>query len=256
MKRKLSGFVYVSLCCLMLVGCGLKDNPAIQEKTSDSTTEKTEQSSTEKKSSFKITFSDCVISKESVSASCDINAMVEVENTGSSDLYLDEASFNLRDQEGTKMFSNSKTMYNHCPDVISPSEKGYFYLHTWESLDENATYTPEFNVSLTKARSKEVYLTGSDLTLEENEWSGGFDGKMKVTNTTDKDQEGIEVAAVLIDDQDHPFNILSGSISDTLVKDEATMVHLYSRYDLRSDLHLSDSSRYETFAYTRRYFNI
>lgn len=125
------------------------------------------------KASYRVTYSQFALSSRTSDQTSDtLDVLVEVENTGNVDLYLDGASVNLRNPEGTKMLSSNLSFLSTCPDVIAPKKKGYFYTSLTEQLDRNVDYKMEFDCSLKKARSAGVYLSTSDLTLTDNMLGG------------------------------------------------------------------------------------
>ena len=60
-------------------------------------------------------------------------AIVEVENTGESNIYLSGTAFDIEDANGHLLQSDS--MISCCPDVIFPGEKGYLYTQYGFSLE-------------------------------------------------------------------------------------------------------------------------
>lgn len=263
MKRSLSAVFCLALCSLMLGSCGLSggdlfgdsDVPMTSEKAQSS--KKASSSSPQQgKASYRVTYSQFALSSRTSDQTSDtLDVLIEVENTGSVDLYLDGASVNLRNPEGTKMLSSNLSLLSASPDVIAPKKKGYFYISIAEQFDMNVDYQMEFDCSLKKARSAGVYLSTSDLTLTDNMF-GGIYGSMKVTNTTGAAQSNVRAAAILFDSSDNPFAIIDGGSIDSLSAGDSVMIDLYTGANINRSLKTSDVARSETIAFNMRYFNV
>lgn len=113
----------------------------------------------------------CVYESSDVASGYAYDAYVEVMNTGSSDIYLTNASFMIQDERGDRTMID--TSLNVFPAVIGPGEKGYIFNRFGAQL--TGVYDPEMSFFLVPSfsamhsdvpmRSYEV----SNVSLSENE---------------------------------------------------------------------------------------
>lgn len=142
-------------------------------------------------------------------------AYVEVTNTGTENLYLKDALFDLEDDDGHLLQSDN--FISSCPDVIAPGEKGYFYngisSHTIDesvSLANGVNFAPQINVI--KSDSAPVYYEVFDTDLRE-----GTFGNPKVTgrvkNNTSKDDSLLYIEVILYDKNGNVLEIAGTNIT-------------------------------------------
>lgn len=112
---------------------------------------------------------------------------VEITNTGSCDIYMKDCVFDLEDNNGHLLQSDS--FISHCPEVISPGEKGYFFngigsssLDESISLDNGVNLVPQ--ISLKKASGKPHSYPVSDV-----DFRAGDYGDVKVTGRVENDTD-------------------------------------------------------------------
>lgn len=117
--------------------------------------------------------------------------IVEITNTGNTNIYLKSCTFDLEDNDGHLLQSES-TFVSSCPDVIKPGEKGYFYngiganyLDKEVSTDNGLKLTPQFKLEEAK-KDNIVDYEVSDTALRKDD-HGNAKVTGRVTNTTDKD---------------------------------------------------------------------
>lgn len=141
--------------------------------------------------------------------------IVEVTNTGSSYLYLDDCTFDLEDNDGHLLQSDS--MIPSCPDVIAPGEKGYFYssigsssIDDGVSLDNGIKLVPSLSVEVARGgASAIVEYDVSDTDLRTDDFNRPkVTGR--VTNNTDKDNSYLYIN-VLFYDADGKIIAISGT---------------------------------------------
>jgi hypothetical protein len=261
MKR--TRLITLALLLPLLSSClfvgGDLDVPAASMDSSESSGEGASsegESKTVLKSTYTLTYEKYLLREGSTSGtSLYFDYIAEIENTGETDLYLDTCEINLLDTDNTKMFSSSKSCYSY-PDVIAPGEKGYFGYTAFEELDMSKEYAISREMNVELAVSDEVYLEASDLALEDS-LTGGFGvSKCKVKNTTSSSQSNVCAYAVCFDSDDHPFSIMSGYTSESLVSGGAVMVDLYPYATLDVSIKADEVTRIELKAFVDRYFNI
>ena len=129
---------------------------------------------------------------------------VEITNTGSCDIYMKDCVFDLEDNNGHLLQSDN--FISHCPEVIAPGEKGYFFNGIGSSsfdesisLDNGVKLVPQIN--LKKATGKPHAFPVSDV-----DYRAGDYGDVKVTgrveNDTDKEQGYLSVYIIFRDAND------------------------------------------------------
>lgn len=141
---------------------------------------------------------------------------VEITNTGNCDIYLDNCTFDLEDNDGHLLQSDS--YISSCPNVISPGEKGYFYnsigstyIDKGVSFDNGVKLVPQ--IKLTQAKGKPTSYPVSDVTVRAGDY-----GDVKVTgrveNTSDKDISYLYVNIIFYDANGKVIAISGTSITD------------------------------------------
>lgn len=128
-------------------------------------------------------------------------AYVEITNTGNTNLYLADCTFDLEDNDGHLLQTDS--FISSCPDVIAPGEKGYFYngigassISEGVSLDNGFKLSP--NVTVKVSTSAPVIYKVSDTDLR----PGTFDYPTvtgRVTNNTETDESLLYVQVIFYD---------------------------------------------------------
>ena len=113
---------------------------------------------------------------------------VELTNTGDCDIYLDDCKFDLEDNEGHLLQSDS--FISSCPKVISPGEKGYFYNGVGSTyIDKSISFENGIKLvpqmKLKKATKKPASYPVSDISVSESDF-GSIKVTGRVENTSDK----------------------------------------------------------------------
>ncbi len=176
-------------------------------------------------------------------------AIVEVENTGTTNLELKSSpSFTFLDEEGN-LAGVVSGIISRDPEIILPGERGYFY--TNESgvngdMDINGNYTFVPEISVEETTREPVNYELSDLSISEGPY-GKSEVMGRVTNTTDEDAGVIWVAVVLFDQDDHPLAAYGTNVSDVAAGDTKTFDATASNI-MSMDLSYDDIARYEVYA--------
>lgn len=114
--------------------------------------------------------------------------IVEITNTGSTNLYLKDCTFDFEDDDG-HLLQTDDTMISSCPDIIAPGEKGYFYNSLGGSINKNISLDNGLNfkpdVKVVKATGKPIDYEVSDLSEVDDTFGPKITGRIK--NTTDKE---------------------------------------------------------------------
>lgn len=139
-------------------------------------------------------------------------AFVEIENTGTTNIYLKECIFDLVDNDGHLLQSDS--FISRCPDIIAPGEKGYFYNGLGSNIIDDGVsdangikFVPDYKVE--EARDDITDYSISDLGLKKGTF-GSPTITGRVENTTDKDISMLYVQAIFYA-QDGSILAISGT---------------------------------------------
>ena len=115
--------------------------------------------------------------------------IVEITNTGDTNIYLDDCTFDLEDNDGHLLQSDS--FISAAPEIIAPGERGYFYnglgsnlLNENVSLDNGIVLAPQIRVE--EATGEPVDYPVSDVTVSEGNY-GYLNVLGRVENTSDEE---------------------------------------------------------------------
>ena len=116
--------------------------------------------------------------------------IVEITNTGSANIYLDDCTFDLEDNDG-HLLQSDNFMISACPEVVKPGEKGYFYNNIGStsiddsiSLENGVNLVPNFKIESAYGESVDYEVT--DTEMREDDY-GYTKITGRVTNNTDED---------------------------------------------------------------------
>ena len=122
--------------------------------------------------------------------SVEFYGIVEVTNTGTSNIYLHDCVFDLEDNDGHLL--QSENMISACPDIIAPGEKGYFYNNIGStyidksvSLDNGLRLVPSYKIE--KATGVVVDYDVTDTAVREADYGLGVKATGRITNNTEED---------------------------------------------------------------------
>jgi hypothetical protein len=209
-KRLLIAGAMIAIC---LSGCSEKDDTI--ETTTRATTEAitTEATTTETEaySDYEITYTN-VRGWVNVLGDTEVQVVAEIENTGTTALYISGAGCELEDKKGNlvKVVSN----INVCPQIIQPNEKGYIFGQT---TVENYLGDDEIDViirpEIEELKIDDIRYDVSEVTLFENDYGVRMQGR--ITNTSDEVQSVNYVEVVYFDNNHKPIGY-----SGTMVAEE------------------------------------
>ena len=141
---------------------------------------------------------------------------VEILNTGNCDIYLDNCTFDIEDNDGHLLQSDSYV--SHCPEVISPGEKGYFYnglgsnlIDSGVSFDNGVKLVPQ--MKLTKATGKPASYPVSDVSVREGDF-GDIKITGRVENNTEQDIGYIYINILFYNSEGKLLAITGTSLTD------------------------------------------
>lgn len=266
MKKKI---FTIMLACSLLTGCGaskesnlgsydnnsteaiteasyIADNTETTASDEDGETETTTES--ENETAYEITYTNAQV-QESYSGVM-VDVIVEIENTGTSDLYLSNGACDLEDENG-HLVSAMKSVPTY-PNVISPGEKGYMYdtitLDNY-SGDLELTVLPRPHVE--KASIHKTRYEISDVSTNNNDWDR-IDVIGRLTCTSDQVESVSYVAAIFYDADHTPIGISDTVIMEDLNPNDTIGFEL-SGITLPEGVNTDTVADYEIFAYPAQF---
>ena len=186
-------------------------NTTPEVETPTTTTTEAPQS----KAEYKVTNQSFNYYKNSI-GDYEYHGIIEITNTGKSNLYLGECKFNLEDNGGHLL--QVDTFISTCPDIIAPGEKGYFYnglgsttIDEGVSLANGIKLVPEMEVKV--ADDPIVDYEVSDTSMKK-----GSIGEMKIVgrveNKTSEEDSLLYIEAILYDAKGKVLAITGTNITD------------------------------------------
>lgn len=171
----------------------------IGDNATDSSTEAT-TTTAEAKAEYEITHTTFVHYTNSINRE-EYCGIIEIKNTGSSCIYLEDCTFDFEDDDGHLLQSDK--MVSKAPDVIAPGEVGYFFqdglLDENVSLDNGINLVPNFSVEVCKKGEDAIVdYEVSDLDIRDNDYGIGVKVTGRLTNNTDEDTSSIDVMIVAV----------------------------------------------------------
>lgn len=203
--------------------------------------------------SWKITYQNSIIYRNSIGEIA-LYAIVEVENTGGVNLYLDDASFDFEDESG-KLLATYSTLISSDPEIIAPGEKGYFYCNMAPlsgNIDENTEYVFNPSLKIEKSRNEIVRYNISDLSISEGDFMSPFNIIGRVENNTGEDDGLVWVACIAYRADGTPIAACGTNVTDLQAGQKASFN--LKAVDLMSlDISLSDVADYKVYACKTQY---
>ena len=138
-------------------------------------------------------------------------AIIEITNIGTKNLYLGTATFDIYDLNGNIVASENYISSD--PSVIAPGEKGYYFNNggTFDNPMGQYTLPPTISVEYTNLESKKFPVNNTSIKKSKY---GGIDILGTVTNDTDKDEGLLWIAFVVFDSEDRPIGVYGTNILD------------------------------------------
>lgn len=223
------------------------------DSSGENSSGKDDKPSQTKSESWEVTYKNSIIYKNSLDdIAC--YAIVEVENTGTVDLYLDDATFDFEDENG-KLLATYSTMISSDPDIIAPGEKGYFYCNM-ATLDRDITENTEyvFNPSLKIKKSQKsiVRYNISDLSISDGGFLSPFSVIGRIENNTGEDAGLVWICCIAYRNDGTPIAACGTNITD-LGAGEKTSFNLSASHLMNLDVKLSDIADYKVYACKTQY---
>jgi len=263
MKKVLAITMAALLIVMLLAGCGTNepsnqaDNNANTEDAATNTPEadnvESEPEETPEQEqedvTYEVTYKNVMVYTSSIGSTW-AQAIVEVTNTGTKDLYLSSASFDLEDASGALV--SVLKMVSVCPDVISPGEKAYYYdASTLENVESEVelTIVPHLNVKEAKVDRIRFPVSEDSLSMDQ------FDDITligRVENNTEETQSMVYVAVILYNSNDAPIGHLTTILMEDLAPGDKIGFEC-SAWSLPDSVTLDSIAWYEVIAYPTQF---
>lgn len=186
----------LSACALLLLAGSVTESSTITEATSDP---------------YKITFSS--VNTYNSAGRIWAQAIVEIENTGSYDLFLKTGTCDLEDSEGNLVASRDISAY---PQIIAPGEKGYYFD---EYIIDSLTEPMELKIiprpQIVKSTTAHITYSVTDIIITDFAYNR-INVMGRVENTSDSKGSTIRVAVTLFNEASEPIGLVSTVLSDDL----------------------------------------
>ena len=200
MKKMLAGILAAAMA-FSLAACGNDSNSsettAVNETTvqTETTAAPTETTEAAPETAYEVTDTRVVSWTDSI-GSVWVQAIVEITNTGSTNLFLSSGSFDLEDADGNLV--DSCSMASTYPNVIAPGEKGYMYEETIldNPVDGELTVIPRLDIE--EATVDLIRYDVTDAKLSEGKY-GDLRILGRVQNNTEEAGKMTYVVAILYD---------------------------------------------------------
>lgn len=243
MKKALLLLMIVAII-LSISACG--NEPSEDSNGADQNGAQNQQQSEANDFAYEITYSKANTYTDSI-GSVWVQTIVEITNTGSKDLYLSAGSYDLEDNTGKLIASQS--LVSTYPEVISPNEKAYMYEETTlDSLPEGEL-TIVARPSVESSKLENIRYNVTDVVLSDDEY-GGIKALGRVENTTPEDDLMAYVVITLKDAYDKPIGLLF-TISE--IKAGEKVGFETTGFSLPPEVKLSSVSSFDAFAYPSRF---
>jgi hypothetical protein len=223
MKRKILSLLLSALLLIGAAGCassGGKKQTAegiATQKTEAEAAAETEATTAEEKLKMSYENTDTSFNYyTNTIGNVEYYGIVEITNTGSTNIYLKDCTFDLEDNDGHLL--QSASFISSCPDIIAPGEKGYFYnsigstqLDKEVSTDNGLNLVPQFK--LEEGKGDIVDYEVSDTSLRKDDF-GYAKVTGRITNTTDEDINLLYVQVIFKDTAGKVLSITGTNVMD------------------------------------------
>jgi hypothetical protein len=200
-------FIVINVIIVNAVDDSVK---ASQTGTSTEQTQKSGSKSADEVA-YEITYTNATLHKDSI-GSVWVNAIGEITNTGSANLYLSSGSIDLEDASGSLV--EPIEMVSAYPEVISPGEKGYYFESTiLDDVAADSSLSVVLHPDIAKATVDKINFPVTELKLVDSKY-GGLNATGRVENTGSEGESLLYVAVILYGENDTPLGVLSTIIMD------------------------------------------
>lgn len=250
--KKATVFLLALVMALSLCACGGADDAppsqpadaAPPESVEPAGTEPTAEPPAESGPSYEITDSRARTWTNSIGTVW-VQTIVEITNTGSTNLYLASGAYDLEAADGSLVAS--QTLVSTYPDVLAPGEKGYMYEETTldAPVDGELKVLPRPDIK--EATIELIRFPVTDIALSDESY-GGIKLMGRVENTSSELQNMVYVTAFLYDAD----NACIGSVFTILSEDIAAGSKIgfeMTGFSLPDDVTSAAVASYTVYAY-------
>lgn len=214
MKKRLS-LLLVTTIVLTLTACSSRPSslslPQVIPSESNAVSNP-ETTVPQEVAAYEITYSNARTWTNSIGSTW-VQTIVEIENTGTQNLYLSSGSYDLEDATGTLIAA--QTYVSTYPDVIAPGEKGYMYEETiLDDFNQESTLTVLPRPDVKEATVDLIRYDVSDVAISNDPYSG-IKVLGRVENNTDETDNMVYIVAFFYDSN----NTMVGSAFTILTED-------------------------------------
>lgn len=253
MKKNIAMLVLIALA-LSLAACGGSGSAADSTATSTaasaaasaaSVPEEAPESTPAEVEAYEITYSSARAYTNSIGTPY-AQVIVEIENTGTADLYLSSGSYDLEDADGALV--TSSTLVSTFPEVIAPGEKAYMYEETLldAPVEGELTVLPRPDVAAAKVEN--IRYATSDVELTTDQF-GSLKIKGRVENTSEEASDGmVYVVAILKNAEGQPIGQMFTILMDEIPAGGKIGFEA-SALSLPDDVTADSVADFEVFAY-------
>lgn len=173
-------------------------------------------------------------------------AIVEIYNTGSGNIYLKDATFDIEDSSGHLLQTEDLWVYTY-RSVVKPGEKGYFYTGTAIKLDtmpEDGAVSLNAHMKIKATKHEPLNYEVSDTSLAQGTF--GIKTIGRVTNHTNKDDSLVYVRVAYYDAKGTILGISGTNVAG--LDAGATVSFEISGLYMNDDFSIEDVASYEVLA--------
>ena len=259
MKKSIS-FLLIAVLAISMIGCAvpesmelavdsqtnMSDEQATMQATEEGVQELAQEPVAEQKNlAYDVVYTKGTVYTNSIGTTW-LQAIVQIENTGNTALYVDSSSLDAENAEGKLV--ETMTYVSGYPVVLNPGETTLIVEET--TLDSNPgvdTLTIIPHLSISEATVECIRFEVTEESLSEGTY-GGIEMMGRVKNTSEKVENMVYVVANLFDADHHGIGQLFTILSNDLNPDEKigfTLTALSSP----DSLTLDSIASYELFAF-------
>lgn len=248
--KKILIFLLVLCMLLSLSGCALLLFAGEEtESNTKSTVNKINTTEAENTSSpYEITYSSVKTYKDSIGTTW-AQVIVEIENTGLYNLFLESGICDLEDTEGTLVASKNISVF---PQIIAPGEKAYYYdEYLLDSLAEAIELRIIPRLQVKKSTSEHITYPVTDVSITDFTY-GGLKVMGRVENTTNSEDSMIYVVITLFNEASEPIGLAYTILADDLTPGEKVGFELTAS-SFPNEVTADSVASYTAVAYPHQY---
>lgn len=255
MAKKIVAMISALALVLALSACGASTSAPVGDTTAAAdapgqTTAAAQTTAAEPESDpYEITYTNAKVWTNSIVTTW-VQAIVEITNTGSKNLYLGSASYDLEAADGSLVASES--LVSTFPDVIAPGEKGYMYSETTlDNYSGDGTLTVVPHLDISEATVGLIRYDTSEIAVSDGEYMG-LKVLGRVENTTSEAGQMVYVVAVFYGADNAPLGLAFTILDNDLAAGDKTGFEINSM-SMPSDITAADVANTTVYAYPMQY---